>query len=196
MTVQYVVASFGGKSYFYLNSSKEIQSKDNIAVALPPKTQTGKWSNPTAEMFVGKLIRAAGIVKVKDSTMVEIAEPKDLEIVEILAPTEAAKKIGERVTVEYVVQSCGGKSNLYLNSTEDFKAKDNFAVMLTSKIQSGKWTNSGPDTFVGKRSCATGAGETDPNCPDAGSRRAEGSRNSGQVTPPTDSYTHPVFTQC
>ena len=88
--------------------------------------------------------------------MVEIAEPKDLEIVEILEPTEAAKKVGERVTVEYVVLSCGGKSNLYLNSTEDFKAKDNFAVMLTSKIQSGKWANSGPDTFVGKRVPATG----------------------------------------
>ena len=56
VTVQYVVASFGGKSYFYLNSSKEFQSKDNIAVALPPKTQTGKWANPTAELFVGKLV--------------------------------------------------------------------------------------------------------------------------------------------
>ncbi len=68
----------------------------------------------------------------------------------VLSPALAAKKIGEKVTVQYTVQSVGGKTTLYLNSAKDFRAKDNFAVHLTPKAQTGKWEKAGPETFVGK----------------------------------------------
>ena len=74
----------------------------------------------------------------------------------VLSPAEAAKKAGEKVTVQFVVQSVGGKATLYLNSQKDFKAKDNFAVHLPMKLQTGKWEKVGPDTFTGKTIRATG----------------------------------------
>ncbi len=74
----------------------------------------------------------------------------------VLAPVEAAKKIGETVKVQFVVQSVGGKTNLYLNSQKDFRAKGNFAVVLSAKSQTGPWTKAGASTFVGKTVRATG----------------------------------------
>ncbi|MBA4068149.1 MAG: phosphodiesterase [Isosphaera sp.] len=74
----------------------------------------------------------------------------------VLTPAEAAKKVGEKVTVQFVVASVGGKANLYLNSVKDFRAKDNFAVVLGAKAQAGPWEKAGPDTFVGKTVRATG----------------------------------------
>lgn len=74
----------------------------------------------------------------------------------VLSPTQAAKKIGEQATVQFTVQSVGGKTTLYLNSAKDFRAKDNFAVQLTKKAQSGKWEKAGPDTFLGKTIRVTG----------------------------------------
>ncbi len=74
----------------------------------------------------------------------------------VLSPADAAKKVGEKVTVQYVVQSVGGKTNLYLNSEKDFRAKTNFAVMLGAKVQTGAWEKAGPDTFTGKTIRATG----------------------------------------
>jgi alkaline phosphatase D len=74
----------------------------------------------------------------------------------VLSPAEAAKKVGERVTVQFVVQSVGGKTNLYLNSTKDFRAKENFAIVLGPKVQTGKWEKAGPETFVGKTVRANG----------------------------------------
>jgi alkaline phosphatase D len=74
----------------------------------------------------------------------------------VLSPAQAAKKVGEKVTVQYTVQSVGGKANLYLNSAKDFRAKDNFAVVLTPKAQTGKWEKAGADTFAGKTIRATG----------------------------------------
>ena len=74
----------------------------------------------------------------------------------ILSPAEAAKKPGETVKVQFTVQSVGGKANLYLNSNKDFRAKDNFAVVLPVKLQTGPWAKAGPDTFVGKTIRATG----------------------------------------
>jgi alkaline phosphatase D len=74
----------------------------------------------------------------------------------VLSPAEAAKKVGEKVTVQFVVQSVGGKVNLYLNSEKDFRAKENFAVVLTPDAQKGKWAKAGPDTFTGKTVRATG----------------------------------------
>jgi alkaline phosphatase D len=74
----------------------------------------------------------------------------------VLSPADAAKKAGEKVTVQYAVKSVGGKVNLYINSLADFRAKDNFAVVLPMKLQTGAWEKAGPDTFVGKTIRATG----------------------------------------
>jgi alkaline phosphatase D len=74
----------------------------------------------------------------------------------VLSPAEAVKKSGEKVTVQFVVQSVGGKATLYLNSQKDFRAKDNLGVALPMKVQTGKWEKAGPDTFVGKTIRATG----------------------------------------
>jgi len=83
VTVQYTVGSFGGKVNVYLNSSKDFTAKDNFAVLLTPKTQVGKWTKPTNEMFVGKTIRATGVIKLnKDIPQLELINPQDLEFVD------------------------------------------------------------------------------------------------------------------
>lgn len=74
----------------------------------------------------------------------------------VLTPAEAAKKVGEKVTVQFAVASVGGKANLYLNSEKDFRAKENFAVVLPPKVQVGKWEKAGAETFTGKVVRATG----------------------------------------
>ncbi|MBA4189731.1 MAG: phosphodiesterase [Planctomycetaceae bacterium] len=74
----------------------------------------------------------------------------------VLSPAEAAKKVGEKVTVQFTVASVGGKANLYLNTNKDFRAKDNFAIVLPVKAQTGTWEKAGPTTFVGKTVKATG----------------------------------------
>jgi alkaline phosphatase D len=83
----------------------------------------------------------------------------------VLTPAEAAKKVGERVTVQFQVASVGGKANLYLNSMKDFRAKDNFAVVLGTKVQAGKWEKAGPDTFTGKTVRATGTVRLNKDAP-------------------------------
>lgn len=83
----------------------------------------------------------------------------------VLSPEEAAKKVGEKVTVQFVVQSVGGKTNLYLNSTKDFRAKENFAIVLGPKVQTGKWEKAGPDTFTGKTVRATGTVKLNKDSP-------------------------------
>jgi hypothetical protein len=83
-----------------------------------------------------------------------VAQPKLPE--GVLSPAEAAKKAGEKVTVQYVVQSVGGKANLYLNSQKNFMAKDNFAIVLPTKLQTGKWEKANAETFVNKTVRATG----------------------------------------
>ena len=47
-----------------------------------------------------------------------------------LTPAEAAKKVDEKVLVEFEVKSTGGKNNRYLNSKEDYKDADNFTVFI------------------------------------------------------------------
>jgi DNA/RNA endonuclease YhcR with UshA esterase domain len=47
-----------------------------------------------------------------------------------LTPAEAAKKVDEKVSVEFEVKSTGGKNNRYLNSKEDYKDADNFTVFI------------------------------------------------------------------
>jgi alkaline phosphatase D len=74
----------------------------------------------------------------------------------VLSPAEASKKVGETVKVQFVVQSVGGKATVYLNSQKDFRAKDNFAIALSMKAQTGAWAKVGADTFLGKTIRATG----------------------------------------
>src|SRR5262249_2524559 len=48
-----------------------------------------------------------------------------------LTPEEAAKKVGEKVTVEMEVKSTGKSKGVYfLNSKADFKDKDNFTLFV------------------------------------------------------------------
>jgi alkaline phosphatase D len=68
----------------------------------------------------------------------------------VMSPAEAARKVGEKVTVQFTVASTGGNVNLYLNSEKDFKSKDNFAVVLTPKGKTGKWDQATGETFKGK----------------------------------------------
>lgn len=74
----------------------------------------------------------------------------------VLTPAEAAAKNGQKVTVQFVVQSTGGQTNLYLNSARDFRAKDNFAVALTPQAKAGPWAAATGATFQGKTVRATG----------------------------------------
>jgi len=50
-----------------------------------------------------------------------------------LTPAEAAKRVDQKVTVEFQVKSTGGKTAVYLNSEEDFKSDKNFTVFLPAK---------------------------------------------------------------
>ena len=45
-------------------------------------------------------------------------------------PTEAAKKVGEKVTLEMEVKSLGGKGPYFLNSEADYKDAKNFTVFI------------------------------------------------------------------
>lgn len=54
-----------------------------------------------------------------------------------VTPSEAAKKIGEKVLVEFVVGSTGGNNNFYINSEKDFMDPKNLTIILPkpSKIK-------------------------------------------------------------
>ncbi|MGL6076354.1 MAG: alkaline phosphatase D family protein [Fimbriiglobus sp.] len=82
-------------------------------------------------------------------------EPKEDEKLPegVLTPAEAAKKVGETVTVQYTVK--GGRAvnegkRVLLNSDKDFKAKENFTVVLNAKGMTGKWDKATYDTFKDK----------------------------------------------
>jgi alkaline phosphatase D len=98
-------------------------------------------------------------VKVRLSTLkgtgIVAARPKLPE--GVLTPAEAARKGGEQVTVQYVVASTGGQTNLHLNSEKDYRSKDNFAVVLTPKGKTGAWEKATGATFQGKTIRVTGA---------------------------------------
>jgi alkaline phosphatase D len=83
----------------------------------------------------------------------------------VLSPAEAAKKVGEKVTVQFAVGSVGGQMNLYLNSEKDFRAKGNFAIVLPPDARKGKWVKAGADTFTGKTVRATGTIKLNKDAP-------------------------------
>lgn len=47
-----------------------------------------------------------------------------------VTPAEAAKKLNEKVTVQMLVKSTGGRSNTYLNSEADFNLESNFTIFI------------------------------------------------------------------
>lgn len=51
-----------------------------------------------------------------------------------LTPAAAAKKVDQKVTVEMLVKSTGGKTSQFLNSEEDFKDKDNFTIFIPEDV--------------------------------------------------------------
>jgi alkaline phosphatase D len=104
-----------------------------------------------------------GGVKVRLSTLkpgvTGVAAGDPLKLPEgVLPPAEAAKKIGEKVTVQFPVASTGGSPDkrLFLNSDPDFRAKGNFTVMLMPKAFTGKWEKATGATFQGKTVRVTG----------------------------------------
>ena len=60
----------------------------------------------------------------------------------VLSPADAAKKVGEQVTVEMRVQSSGGGRNSYLNSAPDFSQASNFTIFIPEAARK-KFTDAG-----------------------------------------------------
>jgi alkaline phosphatase D len=83
----------------------------------------------------------------------------------VLNPAEAARKVGEKVTVQFAVGSAGGQTNLYLNSEKDYRARGNFAIVLTPDARKGKWARAAADTFTGKTVRATGTVKLNKDAP-------------------------------
>jgi alkaline phosphatase D len=103
--------------------------------------------------------------KVRLSTLKgTVAEPVQLPA-GVLTPADAAKKVGEKVTVQFRVGSVGGQVNLYLNSERDFRAKGNLAIVLPPDVRKGKWQKAGADTFTGKTIRATGTIKLNKDAP-------------------------------
>ncbi len=51
-----------------------------------------------------------------------------------LTPADAAKKVDQKVTVEFQVKSTGSATGVYLNSEESFKSDKNFTVFLPKNV--------------------------------------------------------------
>jgi alkaline phosphatase D len=87
-----------------------------------------------------------------------------------LTPAEAAKKVGEEVTVQFDVQSArrttGDSARLFLNSKANFRDEDNFTVMLTGKALEGIYKDATGDTFKGKTVRAKGKVQLYQNRPE------------------------------
>jgi len=80
--------------------------------------------------------------------VVEQPMPKDGAI----TGQAAAKKIGEKVTVEMLVSSVGGspEKRLFLNMKKSFKDPENFAIVLMPKAFTGKYEKATGPTFLDK----------------------------------------------
>lgn len=70
---------------------------------------------------------------------------------EALAPAEAVKKVDEKVTVEFEVKSAKDALEkagaVYLDSHEDYKSKENLAVVIPKKVAT-KLKDGGVTDFV------------------------------------------------
>src|SRR5262249_27875096 len=65
---------------------------------------------------------------------------KDDKPAKAISPADAARKVGEKVTVEMTVASTGGRGNrLFLNSEKNFRDGKNFAIVLDMKKAGDKF---------------------------------------------------------
>ncbi len=75
----------------------------------------------------------------------------------VITAKDALGKVGETVTVQFVVQAGRAlPTRLLLNSEKAFTSKSNFTVVLNKAGQTGKWADATFDTFNGKTIRATG----------------------------------------
>jgi alkaline phosphatase D len=78
-------------------------------------------------------------------------EPEPVKVSEgAVTPEQAAKMVGEKVTLEMKVASVGGspEKRMFLNSKRNFRDEENFAVVLNSKAFAGKWEKATAATFL------------------------------------------------
>lgn len=99
---------------------------------------------------------ALAVVVVCLSTLIVVAQ----QDVKPIAPTEAAKKVNEKCTVEMVVASVGKSGTaVFLNSKENFRDADNFTVFINGEgiesFKQAKIIDIG-DHFKGKTILVTG----------------------------------------
>ena len=77
----------------------------------------------------------------------------------MLTPAEAIKKVGEVVTVQFVVRGGRAVNNgkrILMNSDPDFRSKENFTVVLNEKGLTDKYEKATYDTFKDKTIRAKG----------------------------------------
>jgi alkaline phosphatase D len=75
----------------------------------------------------------------------------------VISAADARTKVGEAVTVQFVVKAGRGTAaRILLNSESDFRSPANFTVVLNKAGQTGKWADATLDTFKGKTIRATG----------------------------------------
>ena len=77
----------------------------------------------------------------------------------VLSADEARKKLGDSVTVQFVVQ--GGRTvsmgkRVLLNSEKDFRSERNFTVVVENKAMTGPYVKATIDLFKGRTVRATG----------------------------------------
>ena len=127
------------------------------------------WSGPSPK--IGLQIRDVdGDVVIQQKLLLSDLQPgahvakKSVDVPDIkvgegaITPTQALKKVGEKVTVEMRVQAVGGtpQKRLYLNSRKNFKDEENFTIVLQPKFFTGKWENATGATFLNRNVRVTG----------------------------------------
>ena len=125
---------------------------------------TVDWSKPDPRVSLqlrgddgGVVVRQAvplSVLKPKPD-----ARPKAALPAGVIGPADAAKRVGEEVTVQFEVRSgravSGGKRVL-LNSEEDFRAATNLTVVVNEAALAGRYAGATFDTFAGKTVRAKG----------------------------------------
>lgn len=71
----------------------------------------------------------------------------------VLSPADAAKKVGEMVTVQFEVKAArnlGEGKRFFLNSESNLRDEKNFTIVLNAKARGAKWKDATDATFKGK----------------------------------------------
>jgi alkaline phosphatase D len=104
------------------------------------------WDKPDALIRL-QIRDETGDLAFQHKVPLSALQPKGLKAAQPVGPgaistAEAAKKIGEKVTVELTVNSTGGnvKKRLFLNSEKNFRSKENFTIVLDMAAAGEKFT--------------------------------------------------------